>query len=340
LASFPGWRSYDAIGFYAHMAETGTDPWSRLDAMLKAGGNPAAYDTGVDAEFRQTWGSSLARQASFGSGWDTTGPGIPSLAYSPTPVTISNGSSTDGTVSPYANGVCEIDITADAVDISVSNVYGRLHASNGTEHDGGSIKSAEFCVEGNPICGECTNLKALPQISSGAAWLGVTGDAAGASYTVTRVKASCDACPVGDWTSTQYAFAYSGNNSTANTTAPGGAGIEVEIGETGAMTIDFNGMQEFPVQGTQNGTTIDADGRFVGTETTRMPLPDSTGAVSAAGMFQAPPYGQADITYGGQLIPSEAFGISGLVTWSCTGNVMTFEGNGIATTHWDLQRNS
>ena len=82
------------------MAETGNDPWTRSDAMLKTKGNAAAYDVGVNADFRQTSGSSLARQEAFGEGWDTSGPDIPSLSYHPTIAVIGNGATAQGKVAP------------------------------------------------------------------------------------------------------------------------------------------------------------------------------------------------------------------------------------------------
>src|SRR5579862_154481 len=76
-------RTYDAIGFYAHMAESGINPWGRLDDMLKAAGDVAAYDTAVNEAFRKDWASSVSRRPGLGQGWDTTGPGIPSEIFEP-----------------------------------------------------------------------------------------------------------------------------------------------------------------------------------------------------------------------------------------------------------------
>ena len=42
-------REYNAVGFYEHLAETGTSPWSVFDAMLSTPGNSAAAFTASGA---------------------------------------------------------------------------------------------------------------------------------------------------------------------------------------------------------------------------------------------------------------------------------------------------
>jgi hypothetical protein len=155
-------RSYDAIGFYAHMAESGINPWSRLDAMLKASGNAAAYAIAVNDTFRTNWASSLARRPSLGTGWDTTGPGITSATYTPTPTTLGNGSTVGKKVAPYTNAVVETNVAADAVSVTVTGNYARLHAADGTEYDAAELHDAKFCVT-NCEQNSCVSaLKRLP----------------------------------------------------------------------------------------------------------------------------------------------------------------------------------
>ena len=75
-------RSYDAVGFYAHLKESGIDPWGVIRPMLAAGTNSldAYRSAGADAEqFVDSWASSVLRSGA-GSAWDTTGPGITSTA--------------------------------------------------------------------------------------------------------------------------------------------------------------------------------------------------------------------------------------------------------------------
>src|SRR5207247_4061294 len=71
-------RSYDALGYYAHLAESGHDPWGVIDSMLVAvvgGGNEAAFTAslsgGNPASTLDSWASGYARARHGGSAWDT-----------------------------------------------------------------------------------------------------------------------------------------------------------------------------------------------------------------------------------------------------------------------------
>ena len=71
-------RSYDAEGFYLHMAEIGIDPWTRAYGMMDAwtaGGNDEAFkDAGANQDdFLDSWSSGLFRDSSLGEGWDAQG---------------------------------------------------------------------------------------------------------------------------------------------------------------------------------------------------------------------------------------------------------------------------
>ena len=57
-------RTYEAIGFFSHLAETGTDPWSVFPAMFAAVGSAAAFDaSGANGDaFMTSWASSFLRE--------------------------------------------------------------------------------------------------------------------------------------------------------------------------------------------------------------------------------------------------------------------------------------
>ncbi len=174
-------RSYDAIGFYAHMTNSGENTWHLLDPMLKAGSSAAAYGVAADKQVRLTWASSLARQDSFGQGWQTRGPGITSATDHPGVQTLAAGSTLSGTVSPYTNKLVEFTTSANVVDISATTPFSRMHEAEGTEHDNLSGPPNAFCVSD---CTMCPQMQALPRLAPGTTWVAVTGDSAGASYTV------------------------------------------------------------------------------------------------------------------------------------------------------------
>ena len=219
-------RSYDAIGFYAHMTDSGEDTWHLLDPMLRAGSNAAAYSVAANNEVRLTWASSLAREASLGKGWQTTGPGITSATYKPPTDSISETTKVTHAVSPYTNALLRFTVTtAQIVDVTVSTQFSRLHTSGGTLYDSLNKGPAAFCVQD---CTMCPQLQALPKLDSGGTnWLAVTGDTTGATYTIAGSKAVCQPCLVGNWVVTTMSL----------TTDPGGvhsggAGTTVDIRTT------------------------------------------------------------------------------------------------------------
>src|SRR5215510_11012159 len=84
-------RSYDAIGFYSHLDETGTDPFNVFQSMWSAGSNSidAFRVANADTEtFLDSWPSGVLREPGRGSAWDTTGPGIIDDAYAPPSWTV------------------------------------------------------------------------------------------------------------------------------------------------------------------------------------------------------------------------------------------------------------
>jgi hypothetical protein len=72
-------RVYDAIGFYAHLDESGSDPWKLIVPMLDAFDNEPAWDASVgsgNAAFLDSWPTGLAREPDRGTAWDTRMAGI------------------------------------------------------------------------------------------------------------------------------------------------------------------------------------------------------------------------------------------------------------------------
>jgi hypothetical protein len=258
-------RSYDAIGFYAHLTNSGEDTWRLLDPMLKAPSSAAAYAVGAGTEARLTWASSLARQPSLGKGWQTTGPGITSAAYGSSLDNIALGTKVTDTVDPYTNDVLRFRATtADVIDVSVSTPYSRLHTSSGTEYDDVTKAPASFCVQ---KCDECPQLEKLPKLSMGGTnWLAVTGDTTGASYTITGLPAQCQPCLVGDWYASNVTLTV-----TPGGTWTGGVGTTVDIGEDGDALGDFD-----PGTDLTGATTI----KFGGEETERYSFSPTTTALS------------------------------------------------------------
>ena len=184
-------RAYSAIGFYALITSSGQDTWHLLDPMLRAPSNGAAYSLAANGKLREDWASTLARQPSFGDGWNATGPGIPDDArFNPTTTIVKNGTSLAASLKPYTNGLIKFTSTADVVTITATSPYSRLHEANGKTIDG-LMGSTQYCAN---QCNKCVEMTTMPRLDPGTAWLAETGDVTGASYSVTGGPAMCDAC--------------------------------------------------------------------------------------------------------------------------------------------------
>ena len=155
-------RTYDAIGFFAHLAETGTDPWSVFPAMFTAGGNAAAFDaSGANSDaFMDSWASGLFRDPSRGSAWDTDGPGITADEVTPMALNIANGDNAAVVAPRYANAEYAAFITAEVLIVQGSG-FVRL---NDASTDIPEVTSSTFCTKpgGCGVCPDGTPLRGDP----------------------------------------------------------------------------------------------------------------------------------------------------------------------------------
>jgi|GEM_PF-4409978 hypothetical protein len=80
-------RSYDGVGFFAHLKESGTDPWPVLIPMINATDNPGRYANAVGGNastFEDSWASGMFRgQPMSAKVWNTTGVGMPNSRATP-----------------------------------------------------------------------------------------------------------------------------------------------------------------------------------------------------------------------------------------------------------------
>lgn len=74
-------RGYDAIGFYAHLKNSGANVWKLLDSIMKTASkdSDALFNQFVKSagdSFLTNWASGLARKSGVGEDWNTTGAGV------------------------------------------------------------------------------------------------------------------------------------------------------------------------------------------------------------------------------------------------------------------------
>jgi hypothetical protein len=268
-------RSYDAIGFYAHLAESGIDPWRVFDPMFTAvqkGGNDAAFSAALAAgdatRFLDSWPSGFARGRRPGTAWDTTGPGITADAAEYTMTAITDGAKVTVAAKAAANGLHRLDLKADIITFAVSDgAHGRLGPASGSDvlaaelADGWCTKPGGCGCPGEPA-------PDMPVLAPGIAWLAITGGLAAAKVTVTgtSVTAHCERkteltnCMVGTWSSTGVVV------DAPSIRLRGGAGVILRIEPEGKATVEFDAMK--PVKGKIGGTApSDVTFRYEGTAT-------------------------------------------------------------------------
>jgi hypothetical protein len=186
-------RGYDAIGFYAHMQESGISPFERLPAMLTAGSDASAFTAAqVDDRFLETWAGGYARQQAWDpSLWETTGPGITATAPAASSTALNNGASVTDDINAYSNDIGACALTADIVTISVGfDGRGELHTADGTTLDGPALNGS-FCTAagGCALPPGCSYAGPdLGYLAAGDAELAVNGGVSGSRLTITGMS--------------------------------------------------------------------------------------------------------------------------------------------------------
>jgi hypothetical protein len=156
-------RAYDAEGFFAHLAESGTDPWTVFRAMFAAETSVPAFEAShanQDA-FLGSWGSSLAREPSRGSAWDATGPYITTDKAPKGLLNVRNGTEQDVHTAAYTARLYTVLDQADVTEIGLIG-HGRL-SDGSKEILGQALVSAAFCTKQGGCPDTCPDGSALPE---------------------------------------------------------------------------------------------------------------------------------------------------------------------------------
>jgi hypothetical protein len=255
-------RTYDALGFYAHLDNSGASPWKVIDPMLKAvaagGGNEGAFAAalgGGDSKVvLDSWPSGYARGRHSGAAWNTTGPGITNDQPAVGVDVVANGATTSVTAPAVANSLRQLDLRAEVTTFAVAgDAHGRLGPSSGDDIVLSAL-AGTWCTRSDGRCscppGSAGAGTDLPKLAPGMAWLALTGGLGTATVTVTGLSAAdqCKkkpdkaACLVGTWTSTSATLDGQLGHFT------GGAGVVLHFAPNGDASTDFDGMQ--PIAGT------------------------------------------------------------------------------------------
>lgn len=244
-------RDYDAIGFYAHVAETGVDLWQRIVPILDGFENEPAFEAAFanGGAFLDSWPSGTLRRAELGSAWDTTGPGVTDSSATPIEVAVAAGSEVVRKVGKVG-GVLVTPVTPAArLTVEVAG-YARISTADGEQVVDGSL---ELCVQSG-ACGCDGGGGDLLVLGDGAV-IAVTGGTDEARIVLTASSdtaeddcdeasveeeaATIDRCMVGTWT------AYVMANKDLSTSMPveylgGGEGVTFTIRPDGTFTLDYD----------------------------------------------------------------------------------------------------
>jgi len=175
-------RTDSALGFFAHLAETGTDVWGELIGvaalLVSTGSNDMAWMAMVTHSFLETWGSGYSEGRAPGVPWNARGPNLPVYwPILPIATVTDNGSAT---LSSLATATMIKQIHVDAQVVLAQWGAG----SDGLISLGGG-SDASPAQASTPLCGlsgGCVCPSGSPQagtqfgsIESGTEYAAVTG---------------------------------------------------------------------------------------------------------------------------------------------------------------------
>jgi hypothetical protein len=249
-------RAYTAIGYFAHLAETGTDVWHRLIPMgeaLLTGGNDAGWNAAhPTTDFLGSWGPGFAAGRYPGSAWQTGGPNLPAYQGPVPQQSVADGQTVTVSAPAAATGISHVDLDAQVVQfVGSAGASGRISLDGGSDATLDQAAGTAYatgsqatCPAGSPDAGA-----SLTPISSGQHYVGVTGGLQAASVRVegTSLASFCAHkntanCVVGNWTTTEVRVTLPGEFTEA-----GGAGVTMHISADGSTVIDFGPMSPIDV---------------------------------------------------------------------------------------------
>lgn len=296
-------RAYTAMGYFAHLAETGTDVWHRLIPMGEAiltGGNDAGWQAAhPTADFLDSWGPGYAEGRYPGAAWQTGGPNLP-VYQGPVPQqSVADGQTVTVSAPATAVGIDHVDLDAQVVRfVSSAGASGRISLDGSGDVTLDQAAAAAYATGSQASCpsGSADAGASLARISSGQHYVGVTGGLQAASVRVEGMslasfcaRKTTASCLAGNWTTTRVQVTMPGKF-----TEEGGAGVTMRISADGSTVIDFGPMSPIDV----NATTFTASYVFGGQVTGILVLPKGVSAGSWFGLNAAPgsPLGYSGLT--------------------------------------------
>jgi hypothetical protein len=147
-------RSYDAVGFFGHLASSGISLWSKFRNIFEQSSPQGAYEAAIggNREALNSEASAFFRKPAFGREWDQQGPNVPAAAevgFKAAKVKVPAGAKpVTLEVAPYADGAYELSISAPVVELGVSGGAVRLRSTDGSGVD--EVEPTRLVLCGDP----------------------------------------------------------------------------------------------------------------------------------------------------------------------------------------------
>jgi hypothetical protein len=262
-------RSYDALGFFAHLAETGHDVWHEIvpaGKAIRGGGSAAGWRAfAPGTAFLDSWGSGYAQGRYPGTAWRTGGPNLPSYQGPVTQAEVGNGQTFTVRSAGAATAISHLDLDAQVVLVTGTG-NGRFSLDDGSDATLAEAAGAVYSTGSPDACPAGTNggSATLTHISSGSHYIAVSGglnagqvSIQGLSLAAYCARPPARPCLVGTWTATEF------QATTRVLTERGGAGVVMRITAAGAMSVDFGPMKPIALTGSLHAGLI-FDGKISG----------------------------------------------------------------------------
>jgi hypothetical protein len=191
-------RSYSAVGFYTHLADVGTDPWSVIlpigQAFVASGySNLAGWKAaGVTKDFLDSWGSGYAQGRYPGTAW-ATGANLPHYQPELGPVDPVGDTTVLNIKAPAdATDLSQLDIDAPVIEITTTpGADGRISLGGGADNTLDQTGGVNYCSDSSGCVCPSTSPQAkatFTHIDSGIEYASIAGDTTPASMTLTGMS--------------------------------------------------------------------------------------------------------------------------------------------------------
>lgn len=170
-------RTYDAIGFWAHLKQAGTDPWLLFPALFSAAGatSDSLYETSGASSTLSIWASSVAQDSARGPAWRLAGNALPGGVGSPVNAVTVDPEHPTATISNQGLSTSLTRVASRTEIISFGRATGSVRINDGLSD---RAAPGEFCASPSGCeCPEAGSESVAPPFIAGNILVALSGDA-------------------------------------------------------------------------------------------------------------------------------------------------------------------